>query len=113
MTTEELNVSLFKMCESEQMAFIGEINRSPPELIIENAYELVIREDIVLSHEENDLSDKQCRALLKKEKPLSDLFLAWENSESRHMEDINNLIESTANEQIRNDYLKQHSKEGR
>ena len=107
MTSEELNTALYERLSAEQTAFIYELKRSPPELIIEQAYELVIREDILLSLEENDLTDKQCRALLKKEKPLSDLFLAWENSESGHMEDIRNLIEHTANEQIRQDFLKQ------
>lgn len=107
MTTEELNTALYEKVEAEQTAFIDELKRSPPELIIEQAYELVIREDIVLALEEYDLSDKQCRALLKKEKPLSDLFLAWEDSESGHMEDIRNLIEHTANEQIRQDFVKQ------
>ena len=33
-----------------------------------------MREDLLLSLEYNDLSEKQCRALLKSKTPLADLF---------------------------------------
>lgn len=53
----------------------------PPEKILDSAYEYTTREDILLSLEENDLTDKQCRALLKSPCPLSDVFQAWEKCE--------------------------------
>ena len=62
------------------------------------AYELVMREDILLSLEEIDLTPKQCKALLKLKEPLSDLFLAWENGESNHMQEILSCIENKADE---------------
>ena len=67
-----------------------------------NAYELVIREDILLSMEENDLTFEQAKALLKSDHPLGDLFLKWERSESGHMAEIRELIESHADALIRN-----------
>ena len=41
----------------------------PPEKILDSAYEYTIREDILLSLEYNDLTTRQCQALLKSEHP--------------------------------------------
>lgn len=72
-----------------------------PENIIQYAYELVIREDILLSFEENDLDAKQCKALLREKKLLDKLFLAWEKHEGDHMNEIRDCIENKANEIIK------------
>ena len=72
--------------------------RSSPEVVMQYAYELVMRDDIMLSIEENDLIPKQCKALLKHKEPLNDLFLAWENGESNHMQEILSCIENKADE---------------
>ena len=78
MTTEELNTVLCQKMYEEQERFKEELRNASPQEIMLNAYELVIREDILLHLEENDLSGAQARALLKSEHPLSDLFNAWE-----------------------------------
>lgn len=100
MTLEELNTALYEKIHAEQEAFIRELQNSSPGHVIEMAYELVIREDILLSLEENDLTAAQCKALLREKKPLDKLFQAWENSESRHMEDLRDCIENLADKLI-------------
>lgn len=100
MTNEELNTAIYKKLFAEQEKFVEELKRSPPELVIESAYELIMREDILLSFEENDLTDAQCKALLKSKHPLHDLYEAWEHSESRHMEDIRDCIEHHADNEV-------------
>lgn len=101
MTNEQLNSNLYEKLYAEQKRFIEELKKSTPEIVIQNAYELVIREDILLSLEENDLDAKQCKALLKEKKPLDKLFLAWEKHEGDHMNEIRNCIENKANELIK------------
>lgn len=98
MTNEQLNTALYEKIYAEHQRFIEELKNSTPEEIIQNVYELVIREDILLSLEENDLESHQCRALLKEKEPLSKLFLAWEKHESNHMNEIRDCIENKANE---------------
>lgn len=98
MTNEQLNTALYEKMYAEQQKFIEELKNSTPEVVIESAYELVIREDILLYLEENDLEPHQCKALLKEKDPLSKLFLAWENHEGDHMNEIRNCIENKANE---------------
>lgn len=72
-----------------------------PANVIQHAYELVIREDILLSLEENDLDTGQCKALLKEKKPIDKLFLAWDKHEGDHMNEIRDCIENKANDLIK------------
>lgn len=55
MTLEQLNTALYEKVYAEQQGFISSLKTMTPENIIQYAYELVIREDILLSLEENDL----------------------------------------------------------
>lgn len=98
MTSEQLNAALYEKLYAEQEKFKSMLRSSSPDVVMQYAYELVMREDILLSLEENDLTPKQCRALLKQKEPLNDLFLAWENGESNHMQEIFSCIESKADE---------------
>ncbi len=100
MTNEELNTALYKKMYAEQEEFKEMLLTFSPGEVMQYSYELVIREDILLSMEENDLSNRQAKALLKSKHPLNDLFLKWENQESKHMEEIRDMIERHADECI-------------
>ena len=65
MTVEQLNTALYEKVYAEQQEFISSLKTMTPENVIQYAYELVIREDILLSLEENDLDANQCKALLR------------------------------------------------
>ena len=101
MTLEKLNTALYEKIYAEQQQFISSLKTMTPKNIIQYAYELVIREDILLSLEENDLDARQCKALLREKKPLDELFLAWEKHEGDHMNEIRDCIENKANELIK------------
>ena len=77
MTNEELNTALYKKVFAEQEKYQEWLLSQPPDEILNHCYEYTVREDIVLALEEYDLSDKQCKALLKSPSPLADcLFFA-------------------------------------
>ena len=65
MTNEEVNTALYQKMFDEQERFKEELRNVSPQEIMLNAYEFVIREDILLSLEENDLADARAKALLK------------------------------------------------
>ena len=67
---------------------------------------MISKEDIVLALEEYDLSDKQCKALLKSPSPLADVFKDFEKRETDHMDNIRDTIECRANAVIRADFLR-------
>ncbi len=98
MTKDQLNAALYSKMYNEQEHFKSMLRSSSPEVVMQYSYELVVREDIMLSLEENDLTPQQCKALLKQKKPLSELYLAWENGESNHMQEILSCIENKADE---------------
>ena len=74
--------------------------------VYKRQYEYTVREDIVLALEEYDLSDKQCKALLKSPSPLADVFKDFEKRETDHMDNIRDTIECRANAVIRADFLR-------
>ena len=65
MTNEELNTAVYKKVFTEQEKYREWLLSQPPNEILNHCYEYTVREDIVLALEEYDLSDKQCKALLK------------------------------------------------
>ena len=106
MTLEELNTKLYEKMFDEQEQFRAWLLTQSPETILDHSYEYVMREDIVLSLEYHDLSEKQYKALLKSPHPLEDVFKEFENRETNHMENIRDTIESHANSIIRRDFLR-------
>lgn len=103
---EDYNAELYFKMAQEQDRFREELMSMPAEEILKHAYEYTIREDILLSLENNDISDKQAQALLKSQHPLADVFDRWEHHESHHMEEIQDMIECRANEVMRAEFLK-------
>mgnify|MGYP000011846761 FL=1 len=97
-TNQELNTRLYQKMFDEQEHYRQHLLTLPPAEILDSAYEYTIREDILLSLEYNDLTTKQCQALLKSEHPLQDVFRVWEHHESPHMEEVQAIIEAKAND---------------
>ena len=109
MTNEELNTKLYEKMFEEQEKYREWLLSQPPAEILNHTYEYTMREDILLSLEYNDLSDKQCKALLKSPCPLGDVFKDFEKRETGHMDDIRETIESRANHVIREDFIKKQA----
>ena len=99
MTSEELNTALYKKVFAEQEKYREWLLSQPPDEILNHCYEYTVREDIVLALEEYDLSDKQCKALLKSPSPLADVFAAWEDRETSYMEEIWQTVTGRAKEE--------------
>ncbi len=106
MTNEELNSALYKKLSNEIDQYKSELFSMPAEEILKCAYAYAMKEDIVFAMEELNLSDKQCKALLSEQNALDKIFSHWENHESRYMDDIRDMIECTANEKIRDNFVR-------
>ena len=106
MTSEELNTALYKKLSTEEDIFRNWLKNQPPEEILHHAYEYVIREDILLNFEYNDLSDAQAKVLLGTKDLMNELFRQYEKTETGHMETLWNCIENRAD-----DLLKQQTEQ--
>jgi hypothetical protein len=95
---DEINTALYKKMSEEQENFIRELKQSTPEIIIESAYEIVIREDILLSVEENEIPVSKAKQLLKLEKPLDSIYQECLRNDYSHMDMIEDTINDFAGE---------------
>ena len=96
MTNEEWNTELYKKLFAEQEKFKEWLLTQPPEEILKHAYEYVIREDIVIEMEFHDLTDDEARALLADAHPLQSIYSVYEDTESSHINEIRDCIETRA-----------------
>src|SRR5699024_8623063 len=88
MTNEQWNTTLYKQMFAEQEQFRDWLLAQPPQEILNHAYEYVMREDILLSLEYNDLTDAQAAALLASPAPLANGYKELDYVESSHMEEV-------------------------
>lgn len=100
MTNEELNTALYKKMFAEQKDYKDWLLSQPAEEILRYAYEFVMREDILLSLEYNDLSDRYATVLLNMDKPLAAIFSKLEHAESPHMEHVWDCVEQCAKDTL-------------
>ena len=59
MTNEKLNTALYKKMFAEQEKYRNWILSQPPDEILKHTYEYTMRQDILISLEYHDLSDRQ------------------------------------------------------
>lgn len=90
MSTEKLRDLLYKKASKEQDDYVEHLKTLSPQEIIDKAYEKVMRDDILMTFE-NDymseyLSDKQVKELLKLDYPLSACYEEWMDTDYSHME---------------------------
>ena len=97
MTNEQWNTTLYKQMFTEQEQFRDWLLTQPPQEILNHAYEYVMREDILLSLEYNDLTDAQAAALLASPAPLADVYKELDYVESSHMEEVWSCVVDRAN----------------
>ena len=85
-----------KLCQ-EQAAFRDELLALPPRKILDKAWEYLVREDILVATEYNELDDEEAQALLELPDTMSDLCDTVKEKDSRQQETIWHEIEERAN----------------
>ena len=96
MTNEERNTALYQKMFAEQEDYRAWLLSQPPEEILNHAYEYTIREDILMTLENHELSDAQADALMKSPSPLAQVIRDFEKRETDHMDVIWDCLESRA-----------------
>ena len=109
MTNEQWNTTLYKQMLAEQEQFRDWLLAQSPQEILNHAYEYIVREDILLSLEYNDLTDAQAAALLSSPAPLADVYKTFDKMESSHMEEIWSCVERRADKMLASQI--EHAKE--
>ena len=79
--------------KAEQEQFRSWLVQQPAEEILNQAYKYAVREDILVTMEENDLPDTQAEALLNMKEPLSAVFHEFQKMETNHMDVVLESLE--------------------
>lgn len=98
--SENYNLLLYEKMSKEQEKYRDWLLAQGPEEILNHTYEYTVRQDILLSLECNDLTDEQCKALLKSPAPLADIYKDYEKLETGYMGTIQDTIEHRADREI-------------
>lgn len=88
---------LYEKARQEQDAFRDELLTRRPEEILDKAWEYLVREDILVAMEYNELDDEQAQALLELPDTMSDLCGTIMEKDTRQQEVIWHEIEQRAN----------------
>ena len=101
MANPDLLTKLYQRMNAEQEQYRNWLQGQPPDVILDHAAEYTVREDIMMEMEELELTDAQTKALLKSKTPLADVCKEWNKTETRHMDDVRDVIEVHADDVIR------------
>lgn len=98
-----LNELLFEKMSTEYEDYINSVKSyTDSDAVIRSAYEITMKSDILVCFEnENILSDKECRALLKRKCPLDTLYNAWLKSDFSHMDMLRECISDEAKKVVK------------
>ena len=111
MSTENLRQTLWEKAAKEQSDYVEHLKTLPPEHIIDRAYEKVMRDDILITFEDDSLSDKQVEALAKLDCPLSVCYDEWQKTDVTYMDRLRDVVDDVANDLIKqNETEKQNNK---
>jgi len=90
----------FKM-KKELDAFKADLMTKPPKDILDAAYELTIKEDLLCIFETEDrFTDKECRALLKCKAPLDYLYQEWMDTDVTYMDILRDNVQMSVDKQV-------------
>ena len=100
---EHLGITRKALCIYEDMGFIDKKTTQNPK----NKYrEYIVREDILMCVKDAALSDKQLQALLKLERPVTEIYEAFRMRETNQIDIVKDTIKCQANAMIRANFLR-------
>ncbi len=94
---KDYNALLYEKMEREQEKYKAYLLEQSPSEILYHTYQYAMREDILMTMEDLELSPQQAKVLLKSPCPLEDVYKEFAAQETDHMDNIRNAIETRAN----------------
>ena len=107
----DLQKRLYEKARTEQNIYIDDLLKKSPQEIVDSAYEKVVREDILVIFESEDLPDKQVKELLKLKYPLAECYDKWLKADCSHMDMLRDTIEDFGESLVKNVELKKKKHE--
>ena len=96
MTVDKMYDLFYDKMYVEQEKYRIWLMEQPKEVILNNAYEFAMREDLLMALENLALEASEVKALLEKGVTLDSLYKDYEKMETDHMQDMRYTIENRA-----------------
>lgn len=93
MIKKDYNTLLYDKMKCELDKFIAELKTKSPEQIIELAYELTIKEDLLSIFENTDFSKEEAKALYSQKYPLDSLYQEWLSNDLTYMDQLRETVD--------------------
>jgi len=88
---------LYEKVAAEHTSFIEEVKMLPPEEIIARAYEITIKDDLLMCFDVGEVEEHEAHALFGLDAPLDVIYEQWMKTESSwHMDSLRECIEVQA-----------------
>ena len=84
--TEKLSEQLYDKALNEMNAVLDDLKTKPPEEIIENAYKITVRQDLMMILEFEEFTPYEIEVLAKLDHPLQVLYEQWVAADDHYME---------------------------
>lgn len=92
----DLQTKLYEKAKAEQDKFVYELLQKSSKEVMEAAYEKVLRDDILMIFENEDMDSEVVETLLKLEYPLAECYEHWLQSDCSHMDMLKDTVEDLA-----------------
>lgn len=111
MNETDIRNKLYEKLEKEYKEYIEDLKKTDPQNIINNAYQITIKEEMVaMFYPESDKYDfNEIKALYKTDKPLDELYQGWMDTDYG----INSVLEDSVNDTLEQvlEYQKEKKKD--
>lgn len=84
--------TVYERMENEFDAMHDQLLNEKSQVIIENAYQIVMKQDILIEMEDHDFSEAQLRVLSELDHPLDALYQEWIENDYGHMEQLRGCV---------------------
>ena len=99
---EKIKQMVIEKIRSEYYSFIGELRKDRPEIIIERAYEVVCKGEMIYLFENKLLDISECKALLKKDCILDQCYSDWLKSDGNLNEILGYSVDNSIEKIVKN-----------
>ena len=110
---EDRDKQLYERASAEYAEFIKDLEQKTPQEIMDAAYEIVLKADILCLLESHDMDKKEINVLLTLEKPLDNIYSKWMDSDHSHMDILQQTMDDLIDEQEHNLACHQYNYEGK
>lgn len=101
MTDKNYNELLFKKVTQEHKELVEELEKLPTHEALSRAYEKVIKEDLVCSIGDGNLTQTEARALLRLNHPLDALYSEWLHNDYSYNDVLRDTVKDRATSAVR------------